>query len=108
MSAFSSQGVGAAACANTEVESPASAATTKTVFVKTLVIIILPAAMRLLSQVFVPSLEQITNGIIPSIATFDASLCPADFVISRARLRDYVPVSGYNTNRIAKNVMGMI
>src|SRR6266540_4961110 len=44
MSDFSSQGVGAAACANADVASPVSATAIKKVLVEDLVIVILPAA----------------------------------------------------------------
>jgi hypothetical protein len=76
-------------------------ATVKTVFVEMLVIIHLPTAIRPLA----PRFEQITNGIVPSIGTFDASRSPVDFVIPRVRLRDYVRLSGYK-HALRKNVIG--
>jgi hypothetical protein len=72
MSCLSSQGVGAAPCANAPVEKPARMATVKTVFVEMHVIIHPPRE----PSASVPRFEQITNGIAPSIATFDASHGP--------------------------------
>jgi hypothetical protein len=45
MSDFSSQGVGAAPCANADVTTPVSAAAIKIDLVETLIILILPAAI---------------------------------------------------------------
>src|SRR3954454_616388 len=92
MSGFSSHGAGAAACANAEVVSAASAAAIKKLLVENPVIVILPAAENSLSC---PVIEQITNVVIPSMppSPHHASRSPfsCDFVISRVASGDYVP-----------------
>src|SRR5258707_8967497 len=93
MSDFSSQGVGAAACASAVDVSALNAAAIKKVLIEILVIVVPPSGQNwLLAYRF----EQITNAVIPSIRR-DVQPSPflRDFVISRTALRDYVPVSGY-------------
>src|SRR4051812_27456917 len=112
MSGFNSHGVGAAACASADVASPMRAAAIKKVLIENCVIVILPTAETARAlNLLVSHLEQITNANISSMPPSPHRVASQpslpDFVISRSRLRDYVPVSGYKRS-IAGNVMGMI
>src|SRR5437016_3715783 len=91
MSDFSSQGVGAAACAKAGDASMPNAAVMKKVLIEILVIVVPPGGRnRLLPQRF----EQITNAVTPSIRRdVRPSRFLCDFVIPRIALRDYGPVT---------------
>ena len=91
MSGESTHGAGAALWATADVASAVSATAAKSVFVENLIIVHSPATDPKIgvtdrgSQPF----EQTTNAILPSIRR--ARVC--DFVISRLKLRGYLPVS---------------
>src|ERR1700716_91141 len=93
MSDFSSQGVGAAACAKADDGSAPNAAAIKKVLIEILVIVVPPSGQnRLLPHRF----EQITNAVAPSIwLVFQPSRFLCAFVIPRIALRDYGRLSGY-------------
>src|SRR5580700_3330258 len=103
MSGFSSQGVGAAACARAGVASALSAAATRNVFVENLVIVILPSiilAKFILLGPACPSAGFLNKSRTPFSRQYSrpivASHAADDFVISRCALRDYVRLSAQN------------
>src|ERR1700710_169615 len=94
MSGVSTQGVGAAACANAEGVSAAGAVATKSAAVIKIVLpenLVILRSPRNRSEGRHQFLEQTTNGNRSSIwqAVLPRHASP-DFVISRFRLRDYV------------------
>src|ERR1700730_2845176 len=110
MSGFSSQGVGAAACASADVASALSAAASRNVFIENLVIAILPKiilakiilAKIILAKIVLAKPEcPLTRFLNKSRTPFSrqynrpvaASRVDSDFVISRCALRDYVRLS---------------
>jgi hypothetical protein len=91
MSGVSTQGAGAAACANAEVVSAASAAAAKTVLVENLVIILAPS--NLSEFLHRAALNKSRTPLPRQYDEHFAAARPEQFVISRFASRDYLAVS---------------
>src|SRR5438105_15574764 len=103
MSGFSSQGVGAAPCANAQLENPVRTAAVKTDFVETLVIVILPAALSGLSpHVLNKSRTALCRQLAPS--THHTGLETLSFPAF-----DFATMFAFRLQAcIAKNLKGMV